>query len=81
VVDYVCDPRTGLPRTLKFLPTVAEVVEACEARVKMRQSLDDLRKRAERERATLNDPNASADDKRRARGWLEMTRMLHESMK
>ena len=28
VVEHVTDPRTGLPRTLKWLPSVAEVVEA-----------------------------------------------------
>jgi subtilisin family serine protease len=32
VVDYVTDPRTGLPSKLKWLPTVAEVREACEDR-------------------------------------------------
>lgn len=32
VVDFVTDPRTGLPSKLKWLPTVAEVREACEAR-------------------------------------------------
>jgi hypothetical protein len=29
VVDYVTDPRTGLPSELKFLPNVAEVRDAC----------------------------------------------------
>jgi hypothetical protein len=32
VVEYVTDPRTGLPSTQKFLPTVAEVRSACDAR-------------------------------------------------
>jgi hypothetical protein len=32
VIDYVTDPRSGLPSTQKFLPNVAEVREACEAR-------------------------------------------------
>jgi hypothetical protein len=32
IVDYVTDPRTGLPSRQKFLPTVAEVREACDAR-------------------------------------------------
>lgn len=30
VQDFVTDPRTGLPSRLKWLPTVAEVREACE---------------------------------------------------
>src|SRR6476661_7367836 len=29
IVEYVTDPRTGLPSRQKFLPTVAEVREAC----------------------------------------------------
>lgn len=30
VIQRVTDPRTGLPRTMKFMPNVAEVSEACE---------------------------------------------------
>jgi len=30
VIRYVCDPRTGLQRCLKWPPTISEVVEACE---------------------------------------------------
>jgi len=30
VIEYVTDPRTGLPRKMTFLPSVAEVGEACE---------------------------------------------------
>lgn len=30
VIEFVTDPRTGLPAKLKWLPTVAEVREACE---------------------------------------------------
>lgn len=30
VIKYVCDPRTGLQRRLKWPPTISEVVEACE---------------------------------------------------
>jgi len=32
IVDYVTDPRTGLPSRNKFLPSVAEVREACDER-------------------------------------------------
>lgn len=32
VVEYVCDPRTGLARHLKWLPTIAEISEACQTR-------------------------------------------------
>src|SRR5262249_34829633 len=32
IVNYVTDPRTGLPSRNKFLPSVAEVREACDER-------------------------------------------------
>lgn len=32
IVQDVCDPRTGLPGRMKWMPSVAEVKEACEAR-------------------------------------------------
>jgi len=31
VVQKVCSPETGLPQTCKFLPSIAEVREECEA--------------------------------------------------
>jgi hypothetical protein len=31
VVDYAVDPRTGIASKVKFLPTVAEVREFCQA--------------------------------------------------
>ena len=37
VVEYVTDPRTGLPSTSKFLPNVAEVREACVREAKRLQ--------------------------------------------
>lgn len=30
VIKYVCDPRTGLQRRMKWPPTISEVVDACE---------------------------------------------------
>lgn len=33
VIQRVTDPRTGIQRTLKWLPEVADVVEACDAEV------------------------------------------------
>jgi hypothetical protein len=32
IIEYVTDPRTGIPSRQKFLPAVAEVREACDAR-------------------------------------------------
>jgi hypothetical protein len=33
VVQYVCDPRTGLPRTHKWPPAISEVHDACSDRI------------------------------------------------
>lgn len=33
VIEYVCDPRTGVQRGQKFPPTISEIVEACDARI------------------------------------------------
>ncbi len=44
VIQHVTDPRTGLPAKCKWLPSVAEVREACEDHwkfVKARQALLD----------------------------------------
>jgi hypothetical protein len=44
VMQHVTDPRTGLPAKCKWLPSVAEVREACEDHwkyVKARQGLID----------------------------------------
>ena len=32
IVQFVCDPFTGLPGQLKWMPSVAEVKAACNAR-------------------------------------------------
>lgn len=53
VVDYVTDPRTGLPSTQKFLPSVAEVREACENRARY---LDRLASYGERRQAVRYEP-------------------------
>jgi hypothetical protein len=33
VVQFVCDPRTGLPKTHRWPPTISEVHEACSERI------------------------------------------------
>jgi hypothetical protein len=30
VITYICDPRTGIQRRLKWPPTISEMVEACD---------------------------------------------------
>jgi len=39
VVDHVTDPRTGLPSDLKWLPSVAEVREACNRRAQQMRNM------------------------------------------
>lgn len=46
MIHHVTDPRTGIARTLKFMPSVAEIVEACE---RAKRILPGLRQMAERE--------------------------------
>jgi len=31
IIEYVTDPRTGIQRHIKFTPSIAEIVSACEA--------------------------------------------------
>lgn len=68
VIDYVCDPRTGLARRLKFLPTIAEVAEACDQRMEYVRTLETG---IRRQRATLANPNASEHAKQQAQQWLD----------
>lgn len=39
VIEKVTDPRTGLPRQIKYLPTVAEVASACDEEKALRDAL------------------------------------------
>src|SRR3990167_3099534 len=39
VVERITDPMTGLQRKLKFPPSIAEVVEACEAEMTHRETV------------------------------------------
>ncbi len=48
MVEYVTDPRTGLPAKLKWLPTVAEVREACEKRAEYYVNVKSLEARGYR---------------------------------
>lgn len=42
VIEWVTDPRTGIPARSKWLPSVAEVREACETRNGFVRSRDRL---------------------------------------
>jgi hypothetical protein len=76
IVDFVCDPRTGLPRRLKWLPTIAEIVEACERRMEYAKSVVSLRQIAARKRSIIADPGSSDSAKAAARSWLDNCKSL-----
>jgi hypothetical protein len=44
-IAYVCDPRTGLPGDLKWLPSIAELKDALNARAAYEQRLAELEAR------------------------------------
>jgi hypothetical protein len=71
IIDYVCDPRTGLARSLKWLPSIAEVAEACDKQLQHQRTRDDLRRRAESLKAILTDPRASEAKKKDAQERLD----------
>lgn len=71
VVDFVCDPRTGLPRTLKWLPTIAEIAEACDVRVELAKRVAVLRDGVSARRAVLVHPEATDEAKWIAQRWLD----------
>lgn len=65
VVSECVDPRVGLPRKLKYPPTVADIVEWCDSRMAYYRSLASYQAReieAERE--------YTDDDRARARAFM-----------
>lgn len=73
IVDYVCDPRTGIARKLKWLPTIAEIVEFCDEQKRRAGIVADLRRYGDQHRATVSDPHATESAKTRAQEWLDRT--------
>ena len=49
IIDYVCDPRTGITGTNKWLPSVSEVKEACDIHANRIAQDVERRKRIERQ--------------------------------
>lgn len=43
IVEYVCSPKTGLPRTNTFCPSIPEIHEACKKQVKFLESCEKLK--------------------------------------
>jgi hypothetical protein len=76
VVEYVTDPRTGLPSRQKFLPNVAEVREALDARAAIVHRSSTYEQRvAEQLRLTEEWKNRVPSERLKAAGraWLDRT--------
>lgn len=71
VIDFITDPRTGLPNRLKWLPTVAEVREACETQLGIAKNVIAVSLMAQEKRAILADPRATDNQKSLASDWLD----------
>jgi hypothetical protein len=65
VIRYVTDPRTGLPSSLKWMPTVAEVREACEARAQHLRKMERLANWGKNQPRLAYDPVPSAEARER----------------
>lgn len=66
VVRQVTDPVRGLPGRSKWLPTVSEVREACEALMRPRVEAEARRKRFAETQALIEDKAGPTDAERRA---------------
>jgi hypothetical protein len=52
VIEYVCSPKTGLLRTSKFAPVPAEIVAACDERMRALHRQKELEAWRERKKAS-----------------------------
>lgn len=68
VIGYVTSPHTGLQRRLKFPPSIAEVVEACDAEEASQKRIEALRKVRPVERKAL--PKPPADPRKQANVFI-----------
>jgi hypothetical protein len=74
IVMKVCDPVRGLPSTSKFLPSIAEIREACEREMVWHYAVE----KRERERRHTADvlapsPPATAESRQRVRAIAELS--------
>ena len=77
IVEQVTSPSTGLARHLKFLPSVAEVSDACETamqpyRLRWRDEFRRREREIERQNDLMNAPDAETE-KRIARGLAKLS--------
>lgn len=71
IIDFITDPRTGLPSRLKWLPSVFEVREACDTHMAIAQNMAKLREMAKEKRRIVDSPNTTASQKSVAQDWLK----------
>jgi len=74
VTDYVADPRVGIASRSKFLPSVAEICEACEIRAgEHQQSIE--RERRIRKQFAEREADGPPTERLKAMGraWLDRT--------
>ncbi len=77
VIDFVTDPRTGLPRSCKFLPQVAEVSDACDAQMAPIRAAEARKKRVAQQFAERAMPSdAPAVRERIAGGFTQLAETL-----
>lgn len=76
VVAAVCDPRSGLPVTSKFMPTLYEVRSACEAKMLPLRRAEE-RKAREREAAADRRAPISEEEAQRRRDFIANWRMAN----
>jgi hypothetical protein len=51
IIRHVTHPAEGLPIRCQFLPTIADVYQACEERIRPRREAEARRKRVEKQLA------------------------------
>lgn len=83
IVRYVTDPKTGVQRTCKFPPSIAEVVAACEelyGPIRRTNEWDARTQVQMAERASLPKPRRSAPAGRTV-SWAEVQNMEKDGKK
>lgn len=73
IVDYISDPRTGISGTNKWLPSVAEVRDACEAKMNEVGQNEARKARIEQQLRQREEWEREVPERFRAKGkaWLE----------
>jgi hypothetical protein len=75
IIQYVCDPRTGLPSSSKWMPTAAEVKAACEGRATWLAKIDRFENFGKK-RPTYERQPTEAERKRVARMHADLKQRL-----